>query len=253
MKICLVVFALALCQINGELSEEQRKLAHESLYNNDGAYNGDMMLTGGQKAALKNRVAMNNKNARWPGGIIPYYVDPSVSSITGLIQQAAAHIANETGNCIRWVPRTNQGKYVRIFNGNGCYSSVGMAGPGPQDLSLNLQGCALLGTVVHEMLHAVGFNHEQNRPDRDRYLNIYWENIIQSMQYNFNLEANGLTYTDFDFDSIMLYGEQAFTNDWSKKTMLDKTGVHKLKDPYDKKGLTAWDTYEIKRFYDCKI
>lgn len=28
---------------------------------------------------------------------------------------------------------------------------------------------------------------------------------------------------------------------------------HKLIDPYDKKGLTSWDTYEIKRFYDCKI
>lgn len=84
---------------------------------------------------------MNNKNARWPNGVIPYYVDPSkttvslslplqlsmqslsfivgVASITGLIQQAAAHIANETGNCIRWVPRSNQQKYVRIFNGNG--------------------------------------------------------------------------------------------------------------------------------------
>lgn len=44
------------------------------------------------------------------------------------------------------------------------------------------------------------------------------------MKYNFDKEVDGLTYTDFDFDSIMLYGEQAFTNDWSKKTMEDVSG-----------------------------
>lgn len=43
------------------------------------------------------------------------------------------------------------------------------------------------------------------------------------MAYNFNVVKDGLTYTAFDWDSVMLYGEQAFTNDWSKKTMEDKT------------------------------
>ena len=47
---------------------------------------------------------------------------------------------------------------------------------GVQDLSLG-KGCDSIGTVVHEMMHALGVFHMQSRYDRDWYVNVNLSNI----------------------------------------------------------------------------
>jgi hypothetical protein len=84
-----------------------------------------------------------------------------------------------TRTCIRFVPRQRDHRdYLLITSEQtGCWSSVGRTG-GPQKLNLQSPGClTTLGTPVHELMHAVGFLHEQNRQERDKYVTIRWENI----------------------------------------------------------------------------
>ena len=50
---------------------------------------------------------------------------------------------------------------------------------GEQDLSLG-KGCYNSGTILHELMHATGFNHEHTRIDRDEFVFIYWDNIQPS-------------------------------------------------------------------------
>lgn len=85
--------------------------------------------------------------------------------------------------CIRFKPYAGEeSDYLRITaDTSGCWSSVGRIG-GRQDLNLQVPGCATKkGTVIHELMHAVGFLHEQSRYERDEYVNIQWQNIISGM------------------------------------------------------------------------
>ncbi len=40
-------------------------------------------------------------------------------------------------------------------------------------------------TVIHELMHSLGFIHEQSRPDRDLYVNIHLNNIKSGREREF--------------------------------------------------------------------
>lgn len=83
------------------------------------------------------------------------------------------------GCCFRFRSRRPEDEdWVSIVSGySGCWSSVGRVG-GKQEVNLQRPGCVTkIGTVIHELLHALGFHHEQNRWERDSYVKIMWENI----------------------------------------------------------------------------
>ena len=63
-----------------------------------------------------------------------------------------------------------------------CYSPVGRQyrKRGMQELSIG-EGCNSKGIIMHELMHALGFWHEQARSDRDDYLEVLWENIKKGM------------------------------------------------------------------------
>ncbi|KAK5901706.1 hypothetical protein CesoFtcFv8_007039 [Champsocephalus esox] len=121
-------------------------------------------------------------------------------------------------SCIGFVRRTSQRDFLNIQSDGGCYSYVGRRGYS-QTVSLDRQGCLYHSTVQHELLHALGFNHEQCRSDRDQHIRILWENIQSGWAYAFD-KINTLNLnTPYDYNSVMQYHRYAFSGN-NKPTMV---------------------------------
>ena len=43
------------------------------------------------------------------------------------------------------------------------------------------------GVILHEMMHAMGFYHEQSRRDRNEYVRINYENIKKGRESTFSI------------------------------------------------------------------
>merc|ERR1712168_195877 len=113
-------------------------------------------------------------------------------------------------SCIRFVKRTNQRDYLHIQSLNGCYSFVGRQGNG-QPVSLQRRGCIFLGTIQHELLHALGFDHEQTRSDRDQNVRILLQNVQPGTEGNFRRIQTRNLNTPYNYRSVMHYSGTAFS------------------------------------------
>lgn len=154
-------------------------------------------------------------------------------------------------DCIKFVPRTNEDTYIRIINGSGCWSYVGkQVARGEQQLSLKTPGCMVNAIVAHEFMHALGFWHEQSRPDRDNYITIMFDNIKEGTEHNFNkystsqVDYLGMPY---DYDSVMHYGPKSFSKN-GLPTIVPKDSNAVIGQ---RKYISAIDAQEIRKFYGC--
>lgn len=154
-------------------------------------------------------------------------------------------------DCIKFVERKTQSNWVRIINDRGCYSMVGrLSRRGSQQVSLQIPGCLGKETVAHELIHALGFNHEQTRPDRDQWIQVNYNNIAPAMRHNFEKSENYQDLgTPYDYKSIMHYEETAFASNPRYLTMKAVKPPYTLKRNYE---LSPIDVEEIRKLYNCK-
>lgn len=144
---------------------------------------------------------------QWDGGIVPYEFDDAVGKGTYVTPENRARtlaaLAEIEAVCaVRFVPRSGEADYIHIQNANVNQSWVGKKG-GVQFLSMTDWYKRFI--IVHEFMHALGLWHEQQRNDRDQYVEVLYDKIPNNNKGNFDIQPGSIDYGSYDFDSVMHY------------------------------------------------
>ncbi|XP_017046515.1 hatching enzyme 1.2 [Drosophila ficusphila] len=213
-----------------------------------GSYLEGDMLVPQTDLIMKN--GLPTQSSRWPNGVVPYEIRGNFNAQDmATIENAIAEYHRKT--CIRFVRRSSERDYISIRSDNsGCWSSVGRVG-GKQEVNLQSPGClSRPGTAMHELMHALGFLHEQNRMERDGYVAIQYNNVQSSARNNFEkatrTEAFGVPY---DYGSVMHYSKNAFSiNGQPTILAMQASGAEKMGQ---RAGFSDFDIQKLNRMYDC--
>ncbi|XP_065341775.1 hatching enzyme 1.2-like [Cloeon dipterum] len=210
-------------------------------------YEGDMLSL----PTSQGRNGIINTYYRWPGAIVYYRIQGAFTvNQTALIQRAFdAYHAN---TCIRFKPYDGtQSNYLIIKSDNsGCWATVGRAG-GMQYVNLQVPGCVtMVGTVIHELMHTIGFFHEQSRTDRNQHVNILWSNITPGREGNFDIRDSTAFGVTYDYASVMHYSSKAFSsNGLPTIQTINPAGA----SIGQRNGFSQKDIQKINAMYNCAV
>ncbi|XP_008335462.1 meprin A, alpha (PABA peptide hydrolase), tandem duplicate 1 isoform X2 [Cynoglossus semilaevis] len=205
-------------------------------------FEGDILLPEGRNALIDHKY-------RWKFPI-PYILGDDLDlNAKGCVHQAFEMYRLKS--CIDFKPYEGEKTYIKFVKRNGCFSSVGVQENG-QILSLG-SGCDHKAVIEHELLHAVGFYHEQSRTDRDDYVDIWLDQVTPGLEHNFN-KYNDDYITDqntaYDYESIMHYRPFSFNKNESVPTITTK-----IPEFYNIIGqyldFSKMDVFRLNRMYNC--
>lgn len=114
------------------------------------------------------------------------------------------------------------------------------------------EGCFRPGTILHEFMHALGFYHQQSDSDRDKYVQVVYDNIVPGKEFNFEKYDLSIV-TDFDmgydYDSCLHYRPGAFSKN-GQDTIVPLDAKARIGQ---REHLSKKDINKINIMYKCPI
>uniref|UniRef100_A0A3Q2XMV8 Metalloendopeptidase n=1 Tax=Hippocampus comes TaxID=109280 RepID=A0A3Q2XMV8_HIPCM len=227
------------CLLVGKIHASARSLTATPLIHGDIAIN-----------LQRNADPCSAAGCKWPktGGYV--YVPVIISSGFSKSRIPLEHflISFYEKTCIRFMWKRHWHKdFLFFYPGSGCWSHLGRL-PGGQAISLQKFGCLNFGIVQHEVLHALGFHHEQVRSDRDDHVIIHFENVKRGEEHNFEKEETNNLGSPYDFNSIMHYGNFAFSKN-KRPTIVARGNPHLVFGLA--KEMNSNDIARVNALYEC--
>ncbi len=192
-------------------------------------FSGDILYTKEQVAILLSPqtkgAVIKNVVKYWTSRTIPYFIPSSFpSNERALIEQGLEMISNSA--YVNFVSVSNTPTSGILFKRDTVNTSYIGRSSSINEIKL-AAGAFNKGVVAHEVMHTLGYFHEQSRTDRDSYVTINYQNIESDKIHNFDkYTSRGYTGEDlctYDYSSIMHYGSYAFSKN-DLPTIVKKDG-----------------------------
>ncbi|XP_055334333.1 zinc metalloproteinase nas-12-like [Paramacrobiotus metropolitanus] len=147
---------------------------------------------------------------------VSYYFDSKIKNLEqkNTINQSMRIISLYTDNCIIFKELRKPTGIIHIQfiphpKSKFCLDEFTKTGESTRTIKLGAD-CMHVNIIIHEIMHALGFSHEHQRPDRDRYVHINTNNIKPDgiIQQQFQILPGMETYNvPYDIHSVMHYNE----------------------------------------------
>ncbi|KAL9703159.1 hypothetical protein quinque_006677 [Culex quinquefasciatus] len=249
----MILEPLAICLMVSMAFAEPIKKYNYECETRTGNFEGDMLLQQRQLDTIRTgRQPVVTEVDRWINNVVPYVLDSEyLTNYHGQqVRQAMTQI--ELVSSVRFVPKQHDVVDYLVISGEptgGCWATLGR-NRGLNRMNLATGECFSEGTIVHQLLHVLGFGHATNALDRDFHVDIDWDQV-RPEHYEGLAIYPGVAMPDFgvpfDEDSIMNFGTTHFGRNGSV-TIRVKHGAQSF-GQRDK--MSVKDIMKLNKMYPC--